>query len=249
MIWGMKWLAAVGKMNVDWKALTMKFQIGGITVTLQGDPSLSETLVSLKAMVKAFRENGEGMLLELGTMATKIKEAQGEALVMLKGVLAKFESVFSAPEGLPPCKRKDRIINLVPGTTPVNVRPYRYSYLQKNEIEQLVGEMLAVGIIQPSSNPFSSLVLLVKKNDGGWSFWVDYRALNKVTISDEFSILVIEELLDELHGAMVFSNFDLKSYYHQIRVKLENVPMTAFKTPSNAISADECTKHLPTVDE
>ena len=79
VILGMKWLAAVGKMNVDWKALITKFQIGGIAVTLQGDPSLSKTLVSLNTIVKAFKENGEGMLLELGTMVVEIRRSEGSS--------------------------------------------------------------------------------------------------------------------------------------------------------------------------
>ena len=94
------------------------------------------------------------------------------------------------------------------------MRPYRYPQLQKNEIERLVTDMLQARIIQPSISPYSSLVLLVERKDGSWEFCVDSCALNKAIVADKFPIPVIEELLDELQGARVFSKIDLKLGHH-----------------------------------
>ena len=134
------------------------------------------------------------------------------------------------PNILPPKRNHNHRIPLLPNQLLVNTRLYRYPHYQKNEIEKLVKEFLQAGIIHPSQSPFSSLVLLIKKSDGSWHFYVDYRALNDITIKDKFPTPIIDEVLDELHGAKKISKLDLRSEYHQILVQHDDISKTAFQT-------------------
>jgi hypothetical protein len=116
-------------------------------------------------------------------------------------LLDEFSSLFAEPSTLPPRRNCDHSIPLVPGAQPVSIRHYRYSPKLKTEIENQVSELLKTGMIRPSSSPYSSPVLLVRKKDKSWRMCVDYRMLNALTVKTKFPIPVIDELLDELSSA------------------------------------------------
>jgi hypothetical protein len=125
-------------------------------------------------------------------------------------LLHTYKELFQSPTTLPPIRSHNHSIPLLEGSNPVKVKPYRYPHSQKTQIEKMVQEMLQQGIIQPSTSPFSSPIILVKKKDGTWRFCTDYIALNALTIKDSFPIPTVDELLDELFGAKYFSKLDLR---------------------------------------
>jgi len=134
----------------------------------------------------------------------QVEHQEGAADIpsVIQCVLDSFQSVFEEPIELPASRAWDHTIPLLAGTKPINIRPYRYTPEQKNEIETQVKEMLRPGLITTSSSPFSSAVLLVKKKDQTWRFFVDFRHLNAISLKKSYPMPVIDELLDEL--AMVF---------------------------------------------
>ncbi|GAU39803.1 hypothetical protein TSUD_219780 [Trifolium subterraneum] len=131
---------------------------------------------------------------------------------------------------LPPEREIEFSIDLVPGSQPISVAPYRMSPLELRELKSQLEELLQKHFIRPSISPWGAPVLLVKKKDGTMRLCIDYRQLNKVTIKNKYPLPRIDDLLDQLRGATIFSKIDLRSGYHQIRIRTSDVSKTDFRT-------------------
>lgn len=146
-------------------------------------------------------------------------------------LLSEFSNVFKEPKSLPPLREGHNHL-IIPQTKadPVNLRPYRYPAVQKNAIEDMEKDLLQSQVIQESSSPFASPILLVKKKDRSWRMCNDYRELNKRTVKNKYPIPLVEELLVKLKDARSFTKLDLQAGYHQIRMEPKDIYKTAFRT-------------------
>jgi hypothetical protein len=146
-------------------------------------------------------------------------------------LVCEFSDVFPRDLlGLPPEMDVEFVIELKPSTAPISRRSYRMPPNELAELKTQLQDLLEKGFIRPSSSPWGCPAILVKKKDQTLRMCVDYRPLNEVTIKNKYSLPRIGILFDELTGARVFSKIDLRSSYHQIRSRPEDIPKTAFTT-------------------
>jgi hypothetical protein len=146
-------------------------------------------------------------------------------------VVCEFPDVFHEDlPGLPPERDVEFVIELKPGTTPISRRSYRMPPNELAELKTQLQDLLEKGFIRPSSSPWGCLAIFVKKKDQTLRMCVDYIPLNEVTIKNKYPLPRIDILFDQLTEARVFSKIDLRLGYHQIRIRPENIPKTAFTT-------------------
>ena len=160
--------------------------------------------------------------------ASHVLEATGNETPKLEDyhVLQEFRDVFPDEiPGLPPKRDINFTIELVPRAAPMSKTPYRMSTL-----EMQLQELLEKKYIRPSVSPWGAPVLFVKKKDGTLRLCIDYRKLNKVAVKNKYHLPRIDDLFDQMRGARVFSKIDLRSGYHQVRIKDEDIHKIAFRT-------------------
>ncbi|KAK1679066.1 hypothetical protein QYE76_039914 [Lolium multiflorum] len=211
---GLDWLAKYSPMVTHWEQGWIAIPHSGRLVVLQGEDQ--------DAWVDA--------MLELHLVHEAVEKEQTIIPSEVQRLLDRFVDVFAAPSGLPPRRRYDHSIPLIPGARPVSMRPYRIAPDLKTELERQVQELLDQGVIVHSTSAFGSPVILVKKGDKTWRLVIDYRHLNALTVKGKYPLPVIDELLDELAGARWFSKLDLRAGYHQIRLAPGEEHKTAFQT-------------------
>ncbi|GKC49311.1 putative reverse transcriptase domain-containing protein, partial [Tanacetum coccineum] len=145
-------------------------------------------------------------------------------------IVRDFPEVFPDDlPGIPPARQVEFQIDLVPGAAPVARVPYRLAPSEMKELAEQLQELSDKGFIRPSSSPWGAPVLFVKKKDGSFRMCIDYRELNKLTVKNRYPLPRIDDLFDQLQGSSVYSKIDLRSGYHQLRVREEDIPKTAFR--------------------
>jgi hypothetical protein len=157
-----------------------------------------------------------------------VNSMKGKVLEDIK-VVNKYPDVFPDDlPGMPPHRDIEFSIELLPGTAPISKKPYRMDVKDLAELKKQIEELLSKGFIRPSSSPWGAPTLFVDKKDASRRMCVDYRSLNEVTIKNKHPLPRIEDLFSQMTGAKVFSKIDLRSGYHQLKIRMEDIPKTTF---------------------
>ncbi|GJT47651.1 reverse transcriptase domain-containing protein [Tanacetum coccineum] len=200
---------------------------------IQGERSRikSESRLEVISSIRTQKYIDQGCQVFLIQMMKEEKTEIPERRIEDVPVVRDFPEVF--PEdlpGLPPTRQVEFHIELIPGAAPVARAPYRLAPAEMKELAEQLKELSDKGFIRPSSSPWGAPILFVKKKDGSFRMCIDYRELNKLTVKNRYPLPRIDDLFDQLQGSSIYSKIDLRSGYHQLRVREEDIPKTAFRT-------------------
>ncbi|KAJ9504676.1 hypothetical protein QJQ45_030348 [Haematococcus lacustris] len=203
------------------------------TLTLRTPQANPKALVTAKQAARWLRKGGSAMvaMVSLEDLALPVDAVSHAQRQHLQELLDEYSDVFQPITGLPPERAVGHSIPLQPDGKPPARPSYRMSKPEQDELRKQITDLLAKGLIEPSSSPYAAPVLFVQKKSGELRMCIDYRQLNKITIRDQYPLPRIDDLFDQLAGKTVFSSLDLQAGYHQIRIPAEDVPKTAFRTP------------------
>ncbi|KAA0061889.1 DNA/RNA polymerases superfamily protein [Cucumis melo var. makuwa] len=187
--------------------------------------AVSRSLISVLKAEKLLRKGCTAFLAHI--VVVQREKLKPEDVPVVKEFLDVFPDDLS---GLPPDREIEFTIELLPGTAPISQAPYRIAPSELKELKMQLQELVDKGYIRPSVSPWGAPVLFVKKKDGTLRLCIDYRQLNKVTIHNKYPLPRIDDLFDQLRGAALFSKIDLRSGYHQLKVRESDIAKTAFRT-------------------
>ncbi|GJV25698.1 putative reverse transcriptase domain-containing protein [Tanacetum coccineum] len=230
---GMDWLAKYQAVIVCAEKI-VRIPWRNKTLIIHGDGSTqgSVTRLNIISCTKAQKYMEKGFPIFLAHITAKeVENKSKEKRLEDVQIVQDFPEVF--PEdlpGLPPTRQVEFQIDLVPGAAPIARAPYRLAPSEMKELSEQLKELSDKGFIRPSSSPWGAPVLFVKKKDGSFRMCIDYRELNKLTVKNRYPLPRIDDLFDQLQGSSVYSKIDLRSGYHQLRVREEDIPKTAFRT-------------------
>nr|GEX20944.1 putative reverse transcriptase domain-containing protein [Tanacetum cinerariifolium] len=222
---GMDWLSK-NHVKILCDEKVVHIPIDGETLIIRGDRS--KTRMNLISCIKTERYISRGcQIFMIQVLEKKSDEKRLEDIPVVK----EFSYIFPKDlPGLPPVRQVEFQIDLIPGTKHVARSPYRLAPLEMQELSNQLQELIDRDFIRPSTSPWGAPVLFVKKKDKTFRMCIDYRELNKLTIKNRYPLPRIDDLFDQLQGSSVYSKIHLRSCYHQLRVRDEDIPKTAFRT-------------------
>ena len=203
--------------------------------TASGHPSVHSLLLNAVHVRRRLKQGARAFVVRVQDTGVDATDnacvTENHISAPMVALINEYKDVFSPINSLPPMRENGHTIPTESGTTPPFRPMFRLSPKELEEVESQVKELLKHGLIEPSSSPYGAPVLFVGKKDGSLRMCIDYRALNKITVKNKYPLPRIDQLLDSLSGAKVFTSLDLQSGYHQIRITPEDVAKTAFRTP------------------
>jgi hypothetical protein len=225
LIIGMDWLEAHRAMVDCFTKRVLCIDDEGRSVEIHGiQRKVSLCFISTMKVKHCMRQGCQLYVVEA------VNEGKGPSIDQYP-ILSEFKDVFPKElPGFPPERELDFTIELKPGAEPISKTPYRMTAPELCELQMQLKELLDLGMIRPNVSPWGAPVIFVKKKDGSLRLCIDYRDLNHATVKNRYPIPQIDDLFDQMKGATIFSKIDLRSGYHQLRIKEGDIPKTAFRT-------------------